>query len=102
MASWSWDHTVKIWNFKTGELIRILEGHDDGVRCVKKLSDTLLASGSEDHTIKIWNLQTGECVATENYGSGIKDISLLPENHLALGLENGSIKLLGGSFGEKQ
>ena len=85
--------------FMIGDIITLAE-HRTAVCCVEKLSDTLLASGSTDHTIKIWNFHTGECIATENYGSPIYNISLLPENHLALGLHNGSIKLLGGSFGE--
>ena len=100
MASGSEAFTIKIWNFQTGDLLRTLAGHDRSVCCVKKLSDTLLASGSIDQTINIWNFHTGEWISTEKYGSPVYDISLLPENHLAVGVQNGSIKLLGGSFGE--
>ena len=44
--------------------IKTLAGHSYSVYCVKKLSDTLLASGSDDDTIKIWNFKTGERLRT--------------------------------------
>ena len=64
IASGSWDMTIKIWNIKTGECIRTLEGHNGYVRIVIKVGKDLIASGSSDKTIKIWNFNTGEFIKT--------------------------------------
>ena len=56
--------TIKIWNSKTGECIRTLEGHSNYVRIVIKVGKDLIASGSSDKTIKIWNYNTGEFIKT--------------------------------------
>ena len=47
--------TMKIWDYITGKLIRILEDHYTNVICMKILKNGNIASGSYDHTVKIWN-----------------------------------------------
>jgi len=58
------DKTIRIWNIKTGECIRILKGHSDLVSCLATLSNGYLASGSYDKTIRIWNSKNGKCLKT--------------------------------------
>jgi WD40 repeat protein len=53
------DMTVKIINTEDSSIELILEGHSDVVRCVARVSSTLLASGSDDNSIKIWNTADG-------------------------------------------
>ena len=56
-----YDHTIKLWNLKTGQLIRTLEGHSAQVLSVAISPDgQTLVSGSKDKTIKEWNLNTGQ------------------------------------------
>ena len=65
MASGSYDHTVKIWNVKTGYNLMTLTGHTGGVDSVNFSPDGLkLASGSDDHTVKIWDVETGNNLMT--------------------------------------
>ena len=67
LASASVDHTVKLWDPNSGQLLRSLEGHTDIVLCVAFSSDgRLIASkgGSGDSTIRLWRSDTGSCVAT--------------------------------------
>ncbi|KAH7392453.1 sulfur metabolite repression control protein-like protein SconB [Phaeosphaeria sp. MPI-PUGE-AT-0046c] len=59
----SYDATVKIWDIKTGELIRTLTGHTQGIRCLQ-FDDSKLITGSLDRTIKVWNWRTGELIRT--------------------------------------
>ena len=47
--------TMKIWDYITGKLIRILEDHYTNVICMKILKNGNIVSGSYDHTAKIWN-----------------------------------------------
>jgi len=58
LVTGSMDRTIRIWNWRTGTCLRILEGHTEGVVCVNFDAD-VLASGSVDTTIKIWDFRNG-------------------------------------------
>jgi WD40 repeat protein len=50
------DTSIKIWDLKTAELKRTLNGHNSTVFTVIMLKDGRLASSSADRTIRIWNV----------------------------------------------
>ena len=60
------DATIRIWNAKTGEVERVLQGHsrgqsEEGVMSVAFSPDgERIVSGGGDKTIRIWNAKTGE------------------------------------------
>ncbi|KAJ8587888.1 hypothetical protein M405DRAFT_694303, partial [Rhizopogon salebrosus TDB-379] len=54
----STDHTIRVWNWRSGECIRTLEGHTDGVVCLN-FDSNVLAGRSVDTTVKVWNFCTG-------------------------------------------
>jgi WD40 repeat protein len=61
LASASKDHTIRLWNTETGELVSVLEGHTDIVLGIAWAPDgETLASVSDDDTIKLWNTNTGQ------------------------------------------
>ncbi|NJP08684.1 MAG: WD40 repeat domain-containing protein [Leptolyngbyaceae cyanobacterium RU_5_1] len=65
LISGSDDHTLKIWNVKTGQCLATLQGHTSHVRSVVFSPDgRIFASGGDDHLLKIWDAQTGECLKT--------------------------------------
>jgi WD40 repeat protein len=65
LASGSGDHTVKLWDTRTGACFRTLEGHTSRVWSVAFSPDgKLLASGSSDQTVKLWDVATGGCLKT--------------------------------------
>lgn len=52
---------IKIWNARTGQLLKILKGHESQVRTVAFSPDSSrIVSGSHDKTIKIWSVNTGK------------------------------------------
>jgi len=55
LASASEDKTIKIWRLSTGELLRTLSGHSQGVWSVAISPDgQTVVSGGYDGTIKLW------------------------------------------------
>lgn len=54
------DHTIRIWNVKTGVEEWKLHGHESHVLCLAYSPDgNTLASGSYDGSVRIWDLLTG-------------------------------------------
>lgn len=57
----SYDATAKVWDIKTGEVLRTLTGHTAGIRCLQ-FDDSKLITGSLDNTMIVWNWRTGEMI----------------------------------------
>jgi WD40 repeat protein len=58
LASGSGDDTIIIWDAKSGEKLKTLEGDSDSVESVSWSPDgKYLASGSWDGTVKIWGVE---------------------------------------------
>jgi WD40 repeat protein len=58
LAAGGSDGVVRLWDYRTGSLLAVLEGHTDYVRSVAFSPDNrLLASGSDDGTIKLWDVE---------------------------------------------
>lgn len=56
---------VKLWDLRTSECLKTLEGHSNSVTSIALSPDNqLLVSGSYDETAKLWDIETGECLKT--------------------------------------
>ena len=55
LASGSYDKTIRVWNFESGECLKVLKGHTGGVTslCISP-SNGYLCSGSDDKSIIVW------------------------------------------------
>nr|WP_324199158.1 WD40 repeat domain-containing protein [Nocardia amamiensis] len=70
VASAASDATVRLWDLRTGPLLRVLAGHDGWVNSVAFNGDgTVLASGSADSTVRLWNPRTGRLLQVTMSGS---------------------------------
>ena len=82
----SHDGTLKLWDLRTGELIRSLVGHTDAVSAVAVSPDDHLAlSGSADHTLRLWDLTTGQLLHsfTEHVGPVVA-VAMSPDGRHSL------------------
>ena len=96
LASGSGDNTVKLWDARSGDLLRTLEGHTDTVLSVAFAPDgKTLASGSEDNAIKLWDARSGALLRTlEGHTDSVYSVAFAPDgNTLASGSEDKTIKL---------
>ena len=57
------DGTVRLWDLRTAQCVRVMEGHTDTVRSVSMDSACQTAvSGADDMMVKVWDLGSGRCI----------------------------------------
>jgi WD40 repeat protein len=54
------DHRINVYDIKTGELKRVLKGHEGGVWALQYVGNTLV-TGSIDRTVRVWDIERGIC-----------------------------------------
>ena len=65
-----------MWEVGTGQLARVLEGHDDSVVSVAfSPMGNLLASVSEDRVIRVWDVASGEAFWVERNASSGESVA---------------------------
>jgi WD40 repeat protein len=95
LATGSADHVVRIWDTRTGSLLRALYGHSAPVVSLAWSRDgRWLASGSGDNTARVWNVSTGELIHTiEAHTDTVTALAWSPDGRLATGSEDGLAKI---------
>lgn len=62
IVSASSDNTIKIWDSRTGNCMKTLQGHEaSATYATFSYNDRIIASASWDKTIRLWDSQSGEC-----------------------------------------
>ncbi|MEL6900155.1 MAG: caspase family protein [Cyanobacteria bacterium J06606_4] len=107
MVTASEDNTAKLWDARTGELLKTLE-HPAGVVSVDYSGDSqLVVTASVDDTISLWDARTGaklKTIAVESVDSGyfaVTSVAMSPDGQLlATASQDNTIKLWRVSDGE--
>ena len=78
------DNTIGLWDAASGELIGILNGHEDWVWAVAFSPDgQLLASVSDDTTVRLWDVATGEEVQVlRDHVDWVRAVAFSPDGQL--------------------
>jgi len=82
IISGSDDHTIRIWNAKTGTAVGALKGHTRPVSSVAYSTDGRhIISGSDDHTIRIWDAKAGIAVGDplKGHTRSVKSVASSPD-----------------------
>ena len=86
--------TMKIWDYISGKLIKILEDHYTNVICMKVLKNGNIISGSYDHTAKIWNKDNDKPLITlSGHDFTIYNICECKNGNILTASGDGTIKL---------
>ena len=96
VVSGSSDETIKLWDIKTGEVIRTFEGHTSYVSSVAVTSNgKYVVSGSWDETIKLWDIKTGEIIKEfKGHTSYVSSVAVTPDGkYIVSGSDDKTIKL---------
>jgi WD40 repeat protein len=87
--------TVKIWDVRTGQLVRTLAAHGNHIRTVKfSPTGKILATGGYDNTVKLWEVKNGALLRTLPHKDGVSSIDFSPDGKtLAAGCDDGNVRL---------
>ena len=99
----SGDCSVRMWSVETGQELKKILGHSNGVLTVAWSKAGLLASGSADDTVKIWNSSTGEYLNTlEGHSDWVYCVQFNPTDpsQLVSGSRDTTIKVWNVSDGK--
>jgi WD40 repeat protein len=90
----SFDHSLRIWDMTTLKCTGVLNGHAQGVTCIKVASHSPVAlSGSKDNTMRMWNIEEGRCFSVlAGHNHAINDVHIDKERIVSCS-NDGTIKV---------
>lgn len=102
IASACKDHTVWVWDKRTGKCLHVLEDHTDTIQQTTfSPNGNVIASASHDGTVRLWDVQTGRCLRVLKGHEGMAFcVAFSPDGTmLASGSEDNTIRLWDVSSG---
>ncbi|KAG7814496.1 hypothetical protein KL924_000910 [Ogataea haglerorum] len=91
LASGTGDGVVRLWDLRSGEIIRQLVGHTSAVTCLQ-FDEHSIVTGSRDRSVRIWDLRTGVLMDSFAYGHEIRSLQF-DEKRVACAAGEETVKL---------
>jgi WD40 repeat protein len=64
VVSWSYDHSLRLWDVETGSTKSVLSGHKYWVHGVLEIPEQRLISWSDDCDVNVWDIPSSALLAT--------------------------------------
>ncbi|KAA9349849.1 caspase family protein [Larkinella humicola] len=103
VASGGYDNTIKLWDFKSGKVVKTLTGHSGIVYAIRFYKNgKFLVSGSSDKTLKIWDWQSGKMIKSIPSDVDPYFVELVDNDRLIISVswEENAIKLIDAQTGK--
>uniref|UniRef100_H0X8M1 B box-type domain-containing protein n=1 Tax=Otolemur garnettii TaxID=30611 RepID=H0X8M1_OTOGA len=91
LVSGSYDLSIRYWDLKNGNCIRIFNGHQGTITCID-LYKNKLVSGARDCQVKEWDLDTGKCLKTFKHKDPIL-ATRINDTYIVSSCERGIVKV---------
>lgn len=85
LATGTKDGVVRLWDLRSGQVVRTLEGHSNAVTSLHFDSVNLI-TGSKDSTLRIWDLRTGSLCDIFLYRNPVSGLQF--DSHKILAIDN--------------
>ncbi|KAI9105788.1 WD40-repeat-containing domain protein [Phlyctochytrium arcticum] len=86
------DNTVRIWCLETGECLKKLFGHVEGVWCIG-VDSLRIVSGSQDRKVMVWELESGKSMYELTGHQGAVNVCQLSDTKIVTGGEDGVVRI---------
>ncbi|KAI7886867.1 WD40-repeat-containing domain protein [Mucor mucedo] len=86
------DNTIKIWDSQSGQCLRTLFGHVQGIWALA-FDKLRIVSGSHDKTLRVWDTESGRCLyALEGHHGPVTAVAL-SDTRIVSAADDGEVKI---------
>ena len=78
LASGGGDTVIRLWDYETGSIEKLLQGHEEQVLNVAFGADNTLASSSADGTVRLWDVETKDSRILEGHTDWVFGVAFHP------------------------
>jgi hypothetical protein len=86
LISGSYDKSIKVWNRRTNDVEKTLEGHDNWIYSLGTIGDKdnyTVWSASRDKTVKKWDMRSFSCIGTySDHTDNVTSLAVEPETEI--------------------